>query len=1135
MVLSLTAFSLAREALYKTGSAQAALWPSPVQVLAVLSVLNHELNFVDKDISPLFEQLAAGEGKTAIEFFVAVLRWVSSGRGVAVIKHRDSVALRESLAFSPVLNALGIENKHLTENDYALAFTGFYYVEFNVLAAIRQLRLLELGNDLPPMHYVMDEGDEMLLHTQTDNNLTRTTGAEDVHPHAWVFEALAEYIEKFDARKESLFVNVAELVDFLSKVSPLGARAAHQVDFLVKLPDYLNAVWLASTLVPRVDYIVKPLQKERDTYYAAVLINGKPMPHNVTFNGLTHQGLHGLENHRARRAQSTRLFPIASETKLFSTMSPEAVVKWLTSTGRLTVLSATNGASSERMEMTQQFGLDFIKLPKKQSSLRVDYPLRFAPNAAAQLAAVTEVSAYYLGERTQHKSRSVLIVTEDIEMTLQFSKALAKFNPAVLHGDLDDISDESLSALERHLGQAGRMLIAVGGLVERAFDPKLVSSRQLVVIGTYLTNESQEVQVKSRGGRVNPRTGLRDKGKYYGIYDLEREAKRYPGIAINVKDIEINPEAFKQRQYFAHYQKEAALRLHRQLLNASKQVIQSHFFVLWQALFTNPLVVSEMRDKVIAIFTKALEDIANTAALDDFAANTERAKQSRSAYNRTLLQLYHDALTSIQGVAGNVLPDKVESIIAALSTTMGVEQERLIQLHARAIAIGTDVPAIKVHKQWKKGVKFNAYLDAGKQGNLNYMGGLFSALFQLTAEQKRQMQEQKKKLDQKVEQKKGKKTSFVDQLRKMMKNHGKADQFEEYVAIYEMLTEDQIDYTKAAPQSEVGEEAPFSVSKSLRAKTRLTFEHDPGIGKAYQISFVSDRVEEFDPFQSALTLVYDELKLEAPLKFSITQLRSDSTCYQVTFDFSGHDFDATNRQLIFSKIAAAFNVDVHSLLEKSFIPSMSVMTAMRTEFVRLLPGLEKSLPTGDAKVTRRAYCDTQVARMQEILRANYTRLDAAGKRFTDVLFHYASDWFYLNLAGENCRTSPPPVDSISGLYENHKKRFALDALKSQIDVLKRDPFAGTLLLRQQIECLVQFGMEIAKAPMSESLKSVYHKWKDSNVYYSLRDMPIHELLRLHSQKQNLFGQTTQSVNAWIVCEQIEALFESSLSNVLAFQ
>ncbi|HLF66448.1 MAG TPA: hypothetical protein VI522_02410, partial [Gammaproteobacteria bacterium] len=227
-VLQLTALSLIREAVYKTARAAAVLWPTAVQMLTILSAINHPSK------CPLFLQLATGEGKSLVAVFRSLLLWVN-GSGVAVVTHRASLAYRDALVFAPLFEGLKIECKHLTaeryQKDQQSEFKGIYYVEFNDLALIRQQRLLSTGLDIAGLSFIIDEGDELILHNQTDNNLSQTVGETEAHPYAWVFENLAAYLDTYAQGYNELTVCLSDLVGYLRVANPIAQSACQSMAF----------------------------------------------------------------------------------------------------------------------------------------------------------------------------------------------------------------------------------------------------------------------------------------------------------------------------------------------------------------------------------------------------------------------------------------------------------------------------------------------------------------------------------------------------------------------------------------------------------------------------------------------------------------------------------------------------------------------------------------------------------------------------------------------------------------------------------------------------------------------------------------------------------------------------------------
>jgi hypothetical protein len=1149
----LTALSLVREAVYKTSQAPGILWLSTVQMLAILSALNHQLRTgLAFEATPLFMQMATGEGKSLLAVMLAILTWLR-GDPVTVVTHRASLASRDAEAYAPLFESLGILCQHLTADSYRKSFylhqwlannenkpefSGIYYIEFNDLALIRQQRLLNIGQDINKMSFIVDEGDEIILHNQTDNNLTQTIGDEDTHPHAWVFEVLAAYLERFDARSDSLSVRVLDLLEYLKSASPLAIRMCEQVDFLTKLPTYLQAAWQARTLEDKVDFITKHKTKDSDDYYAAVLLNDKPMPPNVTFNGLIQQALHGRLNDQSKKQQLTHYFPLAPETTLYSTMNPEAVLKWMKESGTVIALSATIGSNSELMDMRKNYGFDYIKLPKMQSNLRVDYPIQWCANQEKQMEAIASICTHYTGERTYHKARAILIAVDSIDLAEKIRHALMdnanNFNPHVFHAGIEDITDQTLSKLEHQSGKSGHILIAVSGLINRGFDIKLSSAKQVVEISTYLKDLVDETQLKGRTSRVNQATGLRDKGKFFAVYDLERERRRYPGLEMRIDDIGINPEAFKQRQYFAHYQQESALRLHRQLVGISKNIVQGHFFDVWCKLFENTNVLKEMRDNVMLLFTKALEKINNVIPVDDFSAATQQGTKARHDYNASLLAIYEEALTGMQSLLGELFSDKVEMIISTLLKTMEDEQQELITNHNVALATGANEPGMKIYKQWKPGVKFNAYLDPGKQSMGNYMLGLFQGWL-LSDDVKTKIQLEKNALEQKIVRKKDKKTDFLSQLKQMMNIAAtNEDLFEHLVKSYhdnKTSPKEAELMTMPLRYKDADEQEVALITREYQDKESITFIHDPLIGQGCHISFTSRYMQSFEVLQEAINQAYEACGITARFDLRITKLdKQDPDLYQVILDFSGHQFDAIDRQELLSNVATCFDVDVQPLFEATYLPSTKAMQTVMLELRNRMPAsldhvslnLKRLFQRIDLCLPRMVYDEAIFSEVIKILEKKVDILPLDVKECVDALVNYNKDLYYQDHAGKGSKTYAPSFENLATLLENEKKRQALDLINKQLKVLKHNVFSESLLLRQQIECFRQLSVDLVHSTSSDTLESIYGKWKKREIHYQQQDISVYDVMQLRKQKSGLFS-ANKSPDMFSLCQQIETM------------
>lgn len=1144
LVVYLTVLSLLREAIYKSTKPQ--IWLTAVQMLAAQSAINHVLRFDNgMHASPLFMQMATGEGKSWVALILAILTWLN-GRPVAVVTHRASLALRDAKANGPLLESLGIECEALTADGYRQRamwrqlsaafsndgkekpeFTGIYYVECNDLILIRQQRLLNTGEDIDEMSFILDEADYTLLHNQTDNNLTQTTSAEDIHPYSWVFGELAAYLEKIKIQNNSYKVRVRDLVEYLRHTYPLASRVGQQVDFLIKLPIYLQAVWQARTLKNKTDFIPKLKNDKSDEYYASIILNDKPMPINVTYNGLIQQALHGMLTRMAKQRLLPHQFPILPETTLFSTMNPEAGIHWMNSRGSIIALSATLGSNSELMEMQDHFGFEYIKLPKMQSSLLCDYPSQFCANQQQQMIAISKICMNYMGERTSSKSRAILIVVDSIELAEQLNQHLNQLNPHMLHAGLDDISDQMLSELERQSGQSNHILIAVGGLIERGFDSKLSTAKQLVVISTYLKNGVDEVQVKGRAGRVNQTTGKRDKGKYYAVYDLEKECNRYPGLNIKTDDININPEGFKQKLYFAYYQQESSLRVQRQLPGVTKSMIQEHFFNLWKVIFKHPKILKEKRDKVMELYTEALEKIVNTIPVDYFLDD------DRHQYNDVLIKIYEDALHHMKVVIGELAQEIMEMSIADLLEKIELQQRNVINNYKKALAMGVDEPELKIHKKWKPGVKYNSYLDSGKQGNFNYWKEAFNGWW-LSDENKMMIEHGRKSLEKKIAEHHLKKSDFLSELKQMIVNALNHEELlQRYIFVYHQKTdyaENAHDLSLYIPQvTELTH--VISITKKMGSHQSISLIHDPGNGQSYRVSLISNRMGLFDSMQKCINQLYEFYKIKENLNFRISVLGNDHPgLYQLMIDFSGHAFDYMNRNELFTKIGQYFEMDAKQLFQSESIPPVSVMRHILRDLQSQMFKYEDSVPNMlmpifhfmEEAYTRNEYFEKMFMLAILILENNYSKLSSFSRITTDALMHFSNPLPYKTLTGEQRYTCPPTFTNLDELINNELKRKVLAIINTGLFRINKNPMCHDILCKQQVEYLIQLGLLIAYSTTSESLHVIYDKWQKTPISYSLTHQTMIDFMKLKKEEPAFFGKNS-SPDMFAICQKIDDL------------
>lgn len=1091
----LSVFALTREAVYKTSPSSGILWPSPIQTLAILSALNHQ--FLNIDPNPLFMQMATGEGKSLLAIFLGILTW-AKGDPVTIVTHRSSLASRDVNAYARLFTSLNIECEHLTANGYKLRylfrnffgmfnrdkkpeFDGIYYAEFNDIASIKQQRLLDIGQDIKKMSFIVDEGDEIILHNQMDNNLTQTVGGLSEHPHAWVFQSLAAFLERSDM-ESALSVQMGDLVKFFHNTYPLADSISYDPEFLAMLPTYLEAAWHAQVLKEKVDFIPKK-HENRDTYYAAVIINDKPMPPNVTFNGLIPQALHGKLNHESSSTDNPKNYAIAPESEIFSSMNPEAVLEWMKQCGTLIVLSATIGSNEERLEMHLNYGFDYIKLPKKQRSLRIDYPQQFCKNQNEQIQAIAKVCHHHTQDRTPSKARAILIVVDNIDLAEKINQYLMnnnKYKIDMLHAGLDKINDEMLAQVESQSGQMGHILIAMSGLISRGFDIKLSSAKQLIGITTYLKNGVDEVQVKGRVNRINPTTGMRDKGRFYAIYDLEAELKRYPdyGIKMNL------PDEFKQQLYSAYYQRESFLRLHRQLTGITKYAIQKHFFQQWESYFKNHHILLPMRNKMLDIFKKALESITNVIPSSELNLINETGQAAREQYNRQLLSIYVAMLNQSFSVLGQETSSTADIIAGNLLQEITYKQEELLKHHQNVLSISNHKVNI-INNEWN---------------TLKSMGGFVSHMLSSLWVQENHGSGKKKSM-----------TDFLNQLKQVMQITQFQNEIDTLIHLHEFNLID---------------------TELLRFKTEndqeIIFIHDPLMGMASQIHFIGNDLIFFEKFQTVINQIYSELNLDIPLPYRISQ---EQQKYRIVIDFSGHQFDAVDRKKLFAMISEYYQFNTDELFLKDDYPSLAVMKSIAAELQVLLTNSMKSIPGEIGKYfemesnidSRKQYYSSIFSPLFKQLNKYYDTLSDQLKTCISALYRSNLTITYRNHKGQECIANANYYNNLSELLENDKKLKCVNLINKYVNELEKSGFNNTLLCRFQTDCLSELSVAIINSNSSQSLPAIFDKWLNTQVQYLQEDISVSALMQLRNESSSYIFGKTYSLDLSQLCKQINVL------------
>lgn len=1131
LVIKLTTISLIREIIYKICK----LWPTPVQMLALLHSLNHGMTCDD----PLFVQMATGEGKSLFALMQSLLQWIH-GRGVAIVMHRASHAVRDANKFDNVFKRLHIEAMPLTvesyrykklfdhlspkqkksvahENQDGTHFDGIYYVEFNTLGLILQIHRLDEGRDLS-LYFIIDEADD-LLHNQTENNLTQGTNHHHEHVHAWVFEILAGFLKKY-ATSETLTVKITDLVDYLLQHHPQAHRACQQYDFLSKLSSYLESAWLAATLKEKIDFIPKKLSDKSSDYYAAVMINGKAMDSNVTY-GRTQLALHGLLNFQAKEQQLAINFPIAPETPLYSILSPNAMWQRMIKTGSVICMSATTGPLSERVAMREHYQFKFIKLPKMHRGNRLDYPEEFCKNKKAQLKRIAEICHHYTIDRPQSKSRSILITADNIDFIKEIKNYLInysnQFNPSELHAGIQ-VTDETMSELEHQAGRSGHILIAINGLIERGFDIKLSTATQVVVIATDLTDQDTEYQKKGRAGRMNSKSLHRDKGKFYGIYDFETELKRYPLRKLSKDVISHNSELFKQIQYHHYYKQTSYSRLRSQLISISKDTIQSHFDMFW-IMLTNKKLLSVDREEILNLYTSVINKIVNVVPPNGFTENNATGMMLRKQYNQHILTMYLEYYEKMQTLLGMIDKDHLHHQRNEMNERMELSQQQFLMIHAKALKIKSYQPKHKIHQKWKPHLNNNMYIDPGKQGWVNYLTNQINVSLLAKATQNEiamaKTHEKNKRYD------KGKmKHYFLTQLELAMNITSDKHFLEEnYQTIYKQLFEvkNNILLRNSDKKSSLLKDSHYEMIKKWDSNNTIKFVYDPLAGKSMQIILTGSFIKYFKKLQEAIDHTHDKIGKSTPIQFRVSKVNdSNPPQYQVIIDFSSHAFDSCDKKMWFTSIATEMDIDVSYLFPIKHVPPIHTMKTVLNELIqqaqstKTMPkDLYKYLSNINLHKIRMDYYTNIYSKIISLFLQSGYECNERINILLEAITQAECNIEYINRKGQLCISPPPIFNSLQDAMNQHKKSQIIIHIEKQLNLPSNRVFSQLLLYKYQVDYLRQL-CEMMAINHQDSAEDIFRKFEQQTFVFNNEEKTFFEIMNLRTSKQSYYIYNLQS-------------------------
>lgn len=858
------------------------------------------------------------------------------------------------------------------------------------------------------------------------------------------------------------------MVAFLKKDYRQAEQACTQIAFLEKLPDYLEAAWLAASLKEKIDFVPRSNKGER--YYAAILINDKAMPEHVTYNGLVQQALHGRLNYENNKQKGLKTYLVAPETTLYSTMSPEAMLKWMVDTTRVVAVSATIGGQTAQKQLHKRYDFQCIKLPKMQSKLRVDYPVQFCKTENDQLELIGQICSRYSKEVTQHKSRCFLITAESIESAEKIKKYLMglkdhRFTPEVLHAEMD-ISDETMAQVESRAGKSNHILIALNGLIERGFDIKLSTATQTIVISTDLSNECTEDQKKGRAGRINSKTGQRDKGKFFGVYNLDKERNRHSDSQQLIKDIYPNPEKFIQSQFLAHNKQELQLALSKQLVSISKDAIQNHFNAL--ILAKSKHLMPQQRAEILSLYSNTLNKLTTILPAAGFTKNNATGEALRKQYNQQLIETYTKCFGNIHAVLG--MQEKPQ--LTDLETEIRNKQQELLFEFDEMMQQELKIVEQKVHKRWKKGVYFNAYLEQGNQSMYSVLLNYFYKTFLPKAAQTA-VEEALENLKNKLMTKVYNNFDFIDSLTLMSKHANNNTVFCE-------------------PENTKNN---FKIEQSLGNKGTITLLYDPLAGKPGQIIVCSSDMASLEDFRDVIGETYAALNCSHKLPFRIGQLKNGQN--QVVLDLSSHAFDK-NRTEWLRMIAEKMGVDASELLKYAHIPPLDTMQKIA----------KNNNNNNDDRI---AYYK------------NYMMCIAQGDKIAvEVLTQAAKPFLYYNIDGEILTAPPLPFNNYEEALDNYRKREVIECISALLKTHKNTPFKEKLLCKQQLECLYSLCEKMAMDD-KKTAQAIFDDFKKQTYSVLGKELTFDQLMKERLKKSNLIFADDVSPDFSRVVETIDKL------------
>lgn len=1072
MVLHLRTIALLRELIYKISKNR--YWLAPIPLLGVLVYVHNLLSDVPAS-SPLMIKLGTEEDKSTLAALLALLNYFS-GQAVFLITAKPGQAAAQ---WRDLYKTLGVDSREITPADYNDGAQwpikkGIYYITFNNLCSIFQLAQLA-GKKIENFSFVINEIDEFLLQHAMEFSLRQNTTAASSHPV--VFKALAAFLdERMDTRPN---YTLSEVVKFLVEREPQMLALLQDDNFLKILPNYVNAVWQAQSMIVQEHFAIT----EDWSRNVEPLNGGQKVPSYLGFTDLLQQSLYGWISYRAQQKnQPVSSFNPVTKTACLSSLTAYDVLKnfLLPIDGKLIALGTTSSLGLAGQELHLNYGFQLIKLPKLYRRQYREYPATFVSNFSKQQRGICKLCAKYLDtQRLPRKERAIVIVVKNKQIGIEVAHELILKTKlrAEITQRYDGCTDDELREAEKVMGERNRILIIQGSLVARIISPVLSSARQFIVINTYLGDFREEEHIKRWLSPFNPVYKQRAKGKYLQIYNLADGANN------TNTDAKIYPEQYKFAHYFSHYLQAAWQRCYHHIAKVPITVVQEHFYALWAKLKVQPELPDHTKDEILKALSLFLDRVAHCQP-QMIAVTNVADSPALIHYNRTVLDFYLHTYSLILNIL-NESAGKAPEEIASLKDKIEQQQQKFLTNFKIIQTQPQSSKKLKIHETWKPGAQLNAYNKPGKQSYTNYMRHLYF-LHTSTAEITENLERAKEEFEQQQKMKKMRLCLFYPQI-----------------SLYFHLPSNECLESRA-------KFVPAQLShvcQHINNLDRIYFIHEPLADWGGRIVVHAHGKDSFSKLQNFLVETYIALDIKESLKFSWQQfIRENKVFTELILDFSSFGL-LDKSKAILSNLAHYYDCDVDSLLLKDQFPPKNLMKT-------LIGKIKERFPEIKTPVVK------EVNEKELFYRNNFLPIveKIPNRVMRETLLNWHQPSYFYRHGGKEKIELYFTANSLEVLWEHGKRKKMLDILAPAITELNKWDEDNYPLIKLQKECLIELGLLLVK--QREDAEIIFTGWMKTSYPQDKLTLTPKQLLEKRSGTKGLGFLGTQTPNLTSIIDQL---------------